>query len=286
MAPPAELAETVTFEKLYETASAAGVTGALIVQPINHKYDHSYTDLALKTYPNFFRGMGLIDPSLSPEDAVSVVNTLHSRGYVGVRFNAGAFSEYGGVASPTGRAVYSRCGELGMVVGLMAFGGLPPHLGAVRVLLSSSPKTKLVVDHFGFFRQPATGGLLGDSASNDEDAWKEIVGLSAYPQVYIKVSALFRTSAEAPPFSDLASRVADLLAAYGADRLLWGSDFPFCTTGGQSVTSVAQTYEQAVAVPTFWRAEGLDEAALGMLMGGNAARLFGFGRCVDAVQAV
>jgi predicted TIM-barrel fold metal-dependent hydrolase len=172
-----------------------------------------------------------------------------------------------------------------MSVGLMAFGGLPPHLPRLKALLAASPPTILIIDHLGFFRQPATGGLLGDAARNDETAWRELVALASHPQVHVKVSALFRASGEAPPFSDLAPRVEALLAAYGARRLLWGSDFPYCTRGGQSPTAVAQTYEQAVAVPTFWRAAGLDEPALAMLMGGNAARLFHFDACDEAGQA-
>jgi hypothetical protein len=108
--PPPELSSTVTFDKLHATASAAGVAGALIVQPVNHKYDHSYTDAALRAFPAFYKGMGLVDPSLSPEAAVAFIDDLHARGYVGVRFNAGAFAEHGGIDSPTGRAAYARCG--------------------------------------------------------------------------------------------------------------------------------------------------------------------------------
>lgn len=279
VAPPPELSDAANYDKLHATASAAGVAGALIVQPINHKYDHSYTDAALRAFPDFYKGMGLLDPSLSPVAAVAAIDDLHTRGYVGVRFNAGAFSEHGGIDSPTSRAAYARCGQLGMVVGLMAFGGLRPHLPGLMALISASPPTSLVLDHLGFFRQPATGGLLGDAARNDETAWREILALSSHPQVHVKVSALFRASAEAPPFSDLAPRVEALLAAYGAERLLWGSDFPYCIRGGQAPTSVAQAYDQAVAVPTFWRAAGLDEPALAMLMGGTAARLFKFAAC-------
>jgi predicted TIM-barrel fold metal-dependent hydrolase len=226
--------------------------------------------------------MGLLDPSLSPEAAVASINSLHARGYVGVRFNAGAFSEFGGIDSPTGLAAYARCGQLKMAVGLMAFGGLRPHLPGATALLAASPATTLIIDHLGFFRQPATGGLLGDAARNDEAAWREILALSSHPQVHVKVSALFRASAEPPPFSDLAPRLEALLAAYGANRLLWGSDFPYCIRGGQAPTSVGQAYDQAVAVPTFWRAAGLDEPALAMLMGGTAARLFNFAGCEAA----
>lgn len=279
VAPPAELEASATFDRLRAAAHTAGVAGALIVQPINHKYDHTYTDAALKAAPSFFRAMGLADPSLPPDGAVAALEALHSRGYVGVRLNAGDFAAHGGLASPAARAIFTRCGELGMAVGLMAFGGLRPHVPALEELLAASPSTRVVIDHLGFFRQPATGGLLGEAAANDEQAWAALLALGAHPQVHVKVSAPFRVSAEPPPFHDLAPRVEALLSAYGPDRLLWGSDWPYCTRGGQASTAVAQTYEQAARVPTFWRAAGLDETALAQLMGVTAARLFGFDDC-------
>ena len=52
--------------------------------------------------------------------------------------------------------------------------------------------------------------------------------------MYVKVSALFRASAEAPPHKDLQPRVRRLLESYGARRLMWGSDFPFVLLGGQA----------------------------------------------------
>jgi len=127
----------------------------------------------------------------------------------------------------------------------------------------------------GFFRQPATGGLAADSAVNDEAAWAELLRLAEFPQVYVKVSALFRTSAEPPPHLDLQARVEALLAAFGAQRLMWGSDFPFVLLGGQTPTSFALSYQQAVEVPSFWSVKGLDAAAMDFLMGGTAASLFG-----------
>eukprot|EP00966_Prymnesium_polylepis_P152755 3528473-Prymnesium_polylepis.1 len=128
----------------------------------------------------------------------------------------------------------------------------------------------------GFFRQPATGGLFADAAANDDEAWAELLELAKLPQVYVKVSALFRVSAERPPHLDLQQRVAQLLQAFGPQRLMWGSDFPFVTIGGNSKTEAAVTYQQAVEVPSFWSVDGLDSGAMDLLMGGTAAKLFGF----------
>lgn len=77
----------------------------------------------------------------------------------------------------------------------------------------------LTCTQMGFFRQPAAAGIA-PGATNDETAWAELLALSAEPQVYVKVSALFRTSAELAPHLDLQPRLAQLLQAFGARRLM------------------------------------------------------------------
>ena len=211
--PPPSLAEAATPEALIASAAAAGVAGALIVQPANHMFDHAYVTAALKAHPTFFRGMGLANPTLPPAEAVAALEALHAAGFVGVRFNAGAFE--GGLTSDVGRALYKRAGELGMPVGVMCFKGLGPFVPALQALCDAHPETTLVVDHLGFFRQPAIGGQLGGAAANDDDAWAGLLGLARYPQVHVKVSALFRASGEAPPHLDLQPRLAACCARTG-----------------------------------------------------------------------
>ena len=167
------------------------------------------------------------------------------------------------------------------------------HPGAVALLCSkntsdvSAALSPSTVVRSGTAKAPSTNHMPrgrysshraeGDAASNDEEAWKALLALAARPQVHVKVSALFRTSAEPPPHLDLQPRVRELLAAYGASRLMWGSDFPFVLLGGQARNEYALDYKQAAAVPGFWRIPELDEEAHAQLMGGTAAKLFGFG---------
>jgi len=282
-APPANLASAATAEAYIAKARAAGVSGALVVQPANHMYDHSYVTNALKEHPGFFRAMGLANPTLPPAEAVAALEALHAAGYVGVRFNAGNFE--GGLASEVGKALYKRAGELGMPVGVMAFKGLAPFVGSLRELCAEFPETRLVVDHLGFFRQPAIGGQLGDAAANEEASWQGLLGLAEFPQVAVKVSALFRASGELPPHADLQPRVVELLKAFGAKRLMWGSDYPFVMPGGFPLpegvdsTPAAMEYAAAVQVPEKWTAPELDAEAREALMGGTCAALFGFEAC-------
>ena len=52
---------------------------------------------------------------------------------------------------------------------------------AIKALAQYSPSTTLIIDHMGFFRQPAIGGQLGDAANNDKDAWDALLSLAALP---------------------------------------------------------------------------------------------------------
>jgi len=243
-------------------------------------YDHSFVTRALKEHPTFFRGMGLANPTAPVAEAVAELEALHAAGFVGVRFNAGNFQ--GGLTSDVGRALYARAGELGMPVGVMAFKGLAPFAAELQSLCQEYPATTLLIDHLGFFRQPAIGGQLGDAATNEEASWAAVLSMAKHPQVYVKVSALFRASGEAPPFADLVPRLGELLEAYGAERLMWGSDFPFVLPGGFPLkegvasTAAALPYDKAVNVVDAWSLPGLDGPAREALMGGTAAKVFGF----------
>ena len=81
------------------------MSGALIVQPAVHLYDHAYLTKAMENFPNFFRGMGLANPTLPPAEAVAELEALHAAGFAGVRFNAGSFDR--GLTSPVAKVLRS-----------------------------------------------------------------------------------------------------------------------------------------------------------------------------------
>ena len=223
-APPDSMKNEAAASRLIEKMNESGVDGSLIVQPINHKFDHSYVVSAIQSYPERLKGMLLHDPSLSPADALSLLEDLTLKGFVGVRFNPYLWPSEGDnkwkpMSTPGegGLAVYKRCGELKMPVGVMCFQGLQFHYDDIVELLESSPATILILDHFGF-----------TSLTPDGDAaFEQLLNLARYPQVVVKISALFRMADEAPYEKVHTQRFTPLLEAFGADRLMFGTDFPF-----------------------------------------------------------
>jgi predicted TIM-barrel fold metal-dependent hydrolase len=260
--PPESLRDSASISALLEKMNENNVAGALIVQPINHKFDHSYVESAIKEHPERFKGMMLHDPSLSPDDAVSQLEDLALKGFVGVRFNPYLWPKDGDGWEKMSRlgggglAVYRRCAELRMPVGVMCFQGLNLHYDDIVELLKASPETSLILDHFGFTSFTPEG----------EDSFQQLLKLAEYPQVVVKISALFRLNDIAPYTGVKEERFEPLLKAFGADRLMFGSDFPFV------LEQEPERYGGMVKLVSSWMD---DEAVRSTVMGGTAERCFG-----------
>eukprot|EP00897_Mesotaenium_endlicherianum_P004750 jgi/Mesen1/4302/ME000022S03589 len=227
---------------LVENMRSAGVEGALIVQPINHKFDHSYVASAIQRYPGKFVGCCLADPTEGGGGVQELERLLTQ------------------MTNGVGKAMFQRAGELGAPVGFMCFKGLMLHIDEIEELCAEFPGTKVLMDHFGFCKPP--------SNEEEEAALERLLGLSRYPQVYVKASAFFRVSREAFPYRDTWPLVRQLVAAYGPGRIMWGSDFPFV------VDECGYANAWQVLPQTDLEGEVLTDEEARMVMGGAARLLF------------
>ena len=87
-AVPADLKQSQA-EDLVKLQEESGVGGALLVQPINHLYDHSYILSVMQNnqFGHHFKGMCLANPTISVEEGVQFLISRKAEGFVGVRFN-------------------------------------------------------------------------------------------------------------------------------------------------------------------------------------------------------
>ncbi len=76
---------------------------------------------------------------------------------------------------------------------------------------------KIVVDHFG---KPSVDNPLED------EGFKYLLQQGHTKQIWVKVSACYRLGGLEKGFELAKTMIGPLLDAYGADRLLWGSDWP------------------------------------------------------------
>jgi L-fuconolactonase len=131
------------------------------------------------------------------------------------------------------------------------------QLDVAAELTRRHPRLSVVLDHAG---KPTfdPAGLR---------AWETgIRAIAASPNTSVKLSGLLT---EAPPGAEvsvLRPILSVLLDAFGADRIVWGSDWPVLT----QVSDYAAWLDMTSSL-----LEPLGEAQRAAIMGGNAARLYG-----------
>jgi predicted TIM-barrel fold metal-dependent hydrolase len=123
--------------------------------------------------------------------------------------------------SETFRANVRRIGARGLSFD-MCF--LARQLPIAVALARACPETRLVMDHCGV---PDIGGGAWES-------WHAgMTALAAEPNVVAKLSGVFAYVAPgAASLGNVAPWVEAVIAAFGPDRCLWGSDWPVCTVKG------------------------------------------------------
>ncbi|GMH15103.1 hypothetical protein Nepgr_016944 [Nepenthes gracilis] len=244
---------------LIQHMEEAGVDGALIVQPINHKFDHSLVTSVLKKYPSKFVGCCLANPAEDGSGIKQLEHLILKDGYRAVRFNPYLWPSDQLMTNDIGKAMFSKAGELGVPVGFMCFKGLNLHISEIEELCTDNPSTTVLLDHLAFCVPPIT----------DEEALavSNLLKLSRFPQVYVKLSALFRVSREKFPYRDLTSMLSQLVCTFGANRIMWGSDFPF-------VIPECGYKGAREAVSTIANQVPLSSSELEWIMGGTIMQLF------------
>ena len=137
----------------------------------------------------------------------------------------------------------------------------PRHLGDVPELAHAFPRLPIVIDHLG--KPPLDGAL---------DAWaRALAEAAAYPNVEAKLSGLnTATAREDWDASLFAEACATALEAFGRDRLVCGSDWPYALLNGDYARIWRETR----------RLVGDDE----QILAGNARRLYGLAKVPDGAH--
>lgn len=137
---------------------------------------------------------------------------------------------------------------------------LPRHLEHVPVLAERVPGLRMVIDHLA--KPPIREGGW--------QPWADLLARAAeHPQVYAKVSGL-NTAADPERWSadDLRPYVEHALACFGAERLMFGGDWPVATLAGDY---------QKVWEETGRLLSGLPAADRDAILGGTAISFYGIG---------
>jgi predicted TIM-barrel fold metal-dependent hydrolase len=199
-------------EHLLARMDEAGVAGATIVQAFGlYGFDNSLHADAAAQYPERFVGVCGLSPAL-PDAPARLRELVQARGMRGLRvvLRGGPLE-----ASPDDarfRALMTEAEHLGIPVCLLT---LAQYLPAIGDLARRQPGLRIAIDHLGI---PNRGPVRAED---------RLLALAEMPNVFLKFSSMLFLGG--PDYLDLLHR---LIARFGADRLLWGSNYPPTDEGG------------------------------------------------------
>lgn len=268
---PADREESV--ETLLQLMETHGVERAVLVQiGGTSREHHAYLRHCLRSYPDRFKGIGLVPDPRRPEEHMD--RLAEDGGIVGYRL-----FRIGGPPEPLAPVdvrtfatypVWKHAAQKGYVIWLYPRAA-EAHLCAR--LLDAFPDLTVVFNHLMVC--PADGSMTADERGRPRLAGRALPAdapltrrdthrLARYPNVCVKLSGQYAFSDEPYPYRDLRRRHQTLVRELGADRCLWATDFPWIRAdpGYGKLTRVLDELLPEI-----------DDADRAQIMGGTARRM-------------
>ena len=251
--PGVPFAESFEAEELLQGMDRAGVDAALLVTSAVYGSDNSYPLEAAARHPDRFGVVGRVDPSAA--DLEVRVADWRKRGLLGIRLILGNEAERATLRGGGFDRLFRACAAHSVPICLFP-PGILPELGP---LAESLPELSLVIDHLGLSQPP-----LMDAEADPFGRLPELLALARYPNIAVKLTAAPILSGEPFPFLDLWPHVHRVLAAFGPQRVMWGSD--------ATRTAARHSYEEAVAY--IRNSSELGAVDKELILGANLRRIF------------
>jgi len=202
----------LSVEQLLANARDAGVDRVVQVTPTVMGTDNRYALEGAARHPDRVVGVfGRFDPN-GPDLRERLARYASAPNMLGVRITVLRPNERNWLVDGTLDPFLSEAGRCGLMVALYA----PSQARAVRDAARRHPDTTILVDHM----------TLRHADAEPFAAWDDVLALAGVQNLWMKVSYFPEVAHDAFPFADMLPRVRDIYEAFGADRLIWGSNYP------------------------------------------------------------
>jgi predicted TIM-barrel fold metal-dependent hydrolase len=262
--PRAYTPETASVEEMRALHRALHMERVVIVQPSVYGTDNSCTLDGVRQLGTRARAVAVIDDKTS----AAALDEMGRAGVRGIRINleTGAQTTDAGLARQRFQAalqwIRGRNWHIQIYTRLQVIEGIREQVMAAPV--------PVVFDHFG-----AAQASLGTS----QPGFDALVNLVRSGKAYVKVSAAYRNSTQAPDYADMAP-IARALIAANPQRTLWATDWPHPDSSqvpGRRFTDIAPLLQiddgRALNQFGLWAP---DPALRRTILVDNPARLYGF----------
>ena len=246
----------VTGDDMVKAMDAVGVDGAILVSAFTmYRFDASYAVSVRDRHPGRFALVKPVDTrNPAVEDVIADWAATESAVAIRIMMNQDVPED---PADPGVARVLAAAGRHGLPVNLLCWG----RLDQVDALAAQHPGTRLVVDHLGLqqpFEPPAPAQPFAELP--------KVLKLAAHENVVVKITGACTLSHQPFPYADIWDPLARIFDAFGLDRCMWGTDW----------TRAVELLTYAQGVDAFRVTDRLTDADRAVLMGGSAARIYGW----------
>lgn len=239
-------------DTLLEREAAVGVGRVVLVQHIGYfGFDCRYLTDAARAHPGTFAVVAAVDERR--DDAPAAMLAAKAAGAKGFRIRGVDTAAW--PASPVMNALWETAAAADLVICPLLRDGPDMSVDAlldVATLARRHPETAVCLDH------------MAHVMPDDPRQLDRLCALAAFPRVTVKVSGLDKF--DAPPYRRVVPQLLALLAAFGPERLMWGSDMPVLERQPPNTLADALAFIAAVAP--------LGAADRHWLLRGTAERVF------------
>jgi L-fuconolactonase len=245
--PPAG---TGTVAHLRREMKSNGVTRVTAIQTSTfYRWDNRFLADSAREHRDFMIGVCTLNPddSGSPAFLEKYVRESNVRGMRSIPAKSGRLDD------PGVDALWATAERLGIVINVLVN---RDKTGEVEALARRHPSLRVVIDH-------CLNLKAGDQV---EPTLKDLERLARLPKAHTKLTFIPTGSTEAYPCRDMHEPCRRIIAAFGPERCVWGSNFP-CELWNPKVT-----YAHHLAI--FTRELGLGMEAKAAILGETARRLW------------
>ena len=206
-------------EDLAPLLAEHGVTGTVRVQSLPSEADTDWL-LALAERAGFIRAVVGWTDLLAPDAPAAIARLASNRKLKGLRPMLQDIDDERWIANPALAPALNAMVEHGLRLDALV---LPRHLPALLQCARDYPLLAIVIDHAA--KPPIADAAFGD--------WREqMAQLAALPNVHCKLSGLVTEAKSDWNVGDLRPYVSHVLEVFGAQRVIWGSDWPVVDLAG------------------------------------------------------
>ena len=215
---PAVLTESGSAEGLIKCMDENGVIKSLVITPMTLGFDNSLTLDVSYRYPGSFLPIVRID--LRSPNHLEAFRELYAFGAKGLRINLSHLKTADFLLDSQYSKLWIFLSDEQIPLFIHCESS---QFHIVSQIVSQHSKMKVIIDHMG--RISSRDGISAKGFLN-------LLELSESPNVYIKISSTNYFAEVTDSHSDLTDYIALIVQRFSADRLLWGSDWPFSENDG------------------------------------------------------